>query len=782
MTAGSTRRQGTPGSTTACVVLPARLDDSSRSLHAGCLGLAAVVARAGRRVTVAGLEDSRPHPSAWAALDAMGVRFASFPRTSAWAEHGSADVWHAIRFFEWLRRKSFHELYATETGGIAYFALLARHQQLALRGLQVRVGVLAPTAWRRERSPRLIPSVDEVLVDQLERGVVQMADAVWSPSSAMVRWMRRREWRLPRSVEVLPLPAVDEPTWSSRRSTAPVRRIVFVGDVDESRSHVQLFCRAVSLLAERRTQRLDVVFLGRPGQIGEVSVEHYLRQQHWQWSLPAGHSTLAHVSSAAGVRAGDLAVVLPRSEHAPALLAELSSAGVPFIVPDDEFVSCVLRQAERDQLAVPLHAVDLAARMERALTEGALIATPRMRASQREQRWTLHLRRPTDSAPQHGRATRRSARQPLVSVCMTTHNRPQLLRHALQSLRRQDYSPLEVVLVDDSTDSQSAAAVDRLRPGFRRRGWQLEHRQDRHVGAARNRAARLARGEFLFFMDDDNVAKPREISIMVQALLAGGADIVTCFLDVFENHAGRPSPADRAFVWPFIGGDRASALFRNVLGDTNCLMRRTTFVSLGGFREDEGIGFEDWELFARAVSRGYRVEPVPLPLVWFRRSGGGMSGRFAGAPEHSRVARSLMSGADPRMAMVAEIAKASEMRTGWAAGDAGAFDASHVRTVVVFGAGPLGQRILELCGRAGWRVLFVADNNPQMWGQTVAGCEVRPAQALSECQCDLVVVASVAHFDAIVAQLAGWGFARGRSIVGALDAFVVGGVRMRLEQ
>ena len=66
------------------------------------------------------------------------------------------------------------------------------------------------------------------------------------------------------------------------------------------------------------------------------------------------------------------------------------------------------------------------------------------------------------------------------------------------------------------------------------------------------------------------------------------------------------------------------SLFENRFGDANALVHRETFQALGGFTELHGVGWEDWELFARAWLRGVRMGIVPEPLFNYRVSSSGM--------------------------------------------------------------------------------------------------------------------------------------------------------------
>ena len=61
-----------------------------------------------------------------------------------------------------------------------------------------------------------------------------------------------------------------------------------------------------------------------------------------------------------------------------------------------------------------------------------------------------------------------------------------------------------------------------------------------YLGAARNAGWRTANGEFVLFMDDDNYAKPNEVTVMIQAALRTKADVVTCLNDYLASAATSP--------------------------------------------------------------------------------------------------------------------------------------------------------------------------------------------------------------------------------------------------
>jgi len=229
------------------------------------------------------------------------------------------------------------------------------------------------------------------------------------------------------------------------------------------------------------------------------------------------------------------------------------------------------------------------------------------------------LRRVAGTGAIHGAAKRRGLDdEPLVSVCITHFNRPQLLNDCLNSVRSQRYARFEVVLVDDgSTQPAARAFLDSLEEEFQVKGWTLIRQENRYLGAARNAAARAARGEYLFFLDDDNLLMQDGVHRAVRVARYTGADIVTATMAMFHGPSGfQPVRADR--IVAFAGSDPLLSVFENNLGDANALVRRSCWAELDGYREDRGVGAEDWEFFAGAALKGKYIEQSPSPFLWYR--------------------------------------------------------------------------------------------------------------------------------------------------------------------
>ena len=111
----------------------------------------------------------------------------------------------------------------------------------------------------------------------------------------------------------------------------------------------------------------------------------------------------------------------------------------------------------------------------------------------------------------------------LVSVVIPTHNRAVQVARAIASVQCQTYPNLEIVVVDDCSTDNTRTVVEGY--GDQRIRY-VRHDQRRGASAARNTGIRLATGEFIAFLDDDDEWKPEKT--MRQLALFDRYDVVLC--------------------------------------------------------------------------------------------------------------------------------------------------------------------------------------------------------------------------------------------------------------
>ena len=200
--------------------------------------------------------------------------------------------------------------------------------------------------------------------------------------------------------------------------------------------------------------------------------------------------------------------------------------------------------------------------------------------------------------------------RPLVSVVIPTYNRARLVQEAVASVLAQSYRPLELIVVDDgSTDATGAALAGR--PEVR----VLSQPHTGMPGQVRNAGVRLARGEYLAFLDSDDLWQPPKLERQVAAAAAAG-DAIWHTRERWER-SGRVI-SQRSQRHRRRGDLFADSLRKCVIGPSTVLLHRAAFTHAGGFREDLEIA-EDYELWLRLTAR-YPVGYLDQELV-IKRAG-----------------------------------------------------------------------------------------------------------------------------------------------------------------
>ena len=190
--------------------------------------------------------------------------------------------------------------------------------------------------------------------------------------------------------------------------------------------------------------------------------------------------------------------------------------------------------------------------------------------------------------------------EPQVSVIIPVHNGALYLSEAIESVRAQKFANVQIIVVDDgSTDGTAAIAQ-----GFSDIEYLLQSQNG--AASARNKGVRMARGEYIAFLDADDLWTHGKLNAQLGVLQNRKADIVLGQVEQFlspeivvdENRARVPQETMPAFI--------PSAV----------MLRRKDFLRVGFFETNWQVGeFIDW--FARATEIG--LTHYALPQVVLRR-------------------------------------------------------------------------------------------------------------------------------------------------------------------
>ena len=188
----------------------------------------------------------------------------------------------------------------------------------------------------------------------------------------------------------------------------------------------------------------------------------------------------------------------------------------------------------------------------------------------------------------------------LVSVIITTYRRPALLCRAIESVLRQSYQGIEIIVVDDASEDTTE---ERVREIEDERIKYICHAKNMGLAAVgRNTGLKEAKGEFVAFLDDDD--EWREDKLERQLRLMGRYDAVFSSALVNRKYEKRYGYADVS----------VSALRRGNQFCPSSLLARTAIMREVGFDENLRQG-EDWDAYIRMI-RKHRLGYVNETLLY----------------------------------------------------------------------------------------------------------------------------------------------------------------------
>jgi glycosyltransferase involved in cell wall biosynthesis len=205
-----------------------------------------------------------------------------------------------------------------------------------------------------------------------------------------------------------------------------------------------------------------------------------------------------------------------------------------------------------------------------------------------------------------------------VSVIVPAFNGEGFLDETLRSAVAQTLPPLEVIVVDDGSTDATSEIADAFGEPVR-----CIRQENRGVAAARNHGLALARGEFIAFLDHDDLWPADKLEIQVSAMRSDpGVDIVSGRMRVLGGAVpGRAWSVDDAREAP--GGAHLPA----------ALIRRSAFDRIGLLDESVGGASDDLDWMVRARDLGLRTVTLDAVTLLYRWHGGNASTDIDAAAE-----------------------------------------------------------------------------------------------------------------------------------------------------
>lgn len=203
---------------------------------------------------------------------------------------------------------------------------------------------------------------------------------------------------------------------------------------------------------------------------------------------------------------------------------------------------------------------------------------------------------------------------PLVSIIIINYNGKSYLEKCLESIKKIKYDNLEIIVVDNNSTDGTMEFLAQNYPSI------ITLKLDKNYGFAKpnNMAAKIAKGDFLLFLNNDTEVTPNFLTELVQVLV-GNDQIGICqslllkpngeidssgdFIDTIGVVYNSKEPIDKIRE---ISSARGASM----------IIRKELFLDLGGFDEQFFVSFEDVDLGWRTWIKGYKVVINPKSVVY----------------------------------------------------------------------------------------------------------------------------------------------------------------------
>jgi len=184
--------------------------------------------------------------------------------------------------------------------------------------------------------------------------------------------------------------------------------------------------------------------------------------------------------------------------------------------------------------------------------------------------------------------------KPAVSVIITTYNRREFVREAIESVLAQDFSDYEIIVVDDGSTDGTREALGAIK------NITYCYQENRGVSRARNQGLEIAQGRFISFLDSDDLWTPKKLAIQTGLMQRSSETSVSYTDEIWIRKGSRVNPKNKHRKYSGLIFERCLPLC--IISPSSVMLRREVFEIVDGFDESLPV-CEDYDLWLRIAAR-----------------------------------------------------------------------------------------------------------------------------------------------------------------------------------
>jgi len=207
-----------------------------------------------------------------------------------------------------------------------------------------------------------------------------------------------------------------------------------------------------------------------------------------------------------------------------------------------------------------------------------------------------------------------------ITVAIVTYNRSKYIKRALESMINQDVEfgiNYEIVVVDDGSTDDTRDVVSEIK---KKSNIPINYiyQNGKGVASARNESVRKARGEWIAFFDDDQIAEPNYLKELYRISRKYNADCVggTRLLLFAQKQKNTSHPVIRALLGEIIYlGEYEIPTWKWFPSTGNSFVKKSAIKKVGTFNDSLLMGGEDLDFFRRFRKKGFRTWQAPKAIT-----------------------------------------------------------------------------------------------------------------------------------------------------------------------
>lgn len=221
------------------------------------------------------------------------------------------------------------------------------------------------------------------------------------------------------------------------------------------------------------------------------------------------------------------------------------------------------------------------------------------------------------------------SKNPTVTIIMASYNRAHFIIESLKSIQAQTFKEWECIIIDDgSTDNTREILESILNSDKRFKYFERTLNYAKGLPGSRNYGLDLAKGNYIIFFDDDDIAHPQNLELCVKELSAKDISFCRYLRAVFTNDFDYKFDFTMTYTSFNIDVNDIERLLKNELPFNSCaiMWKKECFID---HRFVETLMYaEEWELYSRILSNGFKGISIDKCLFFGRKHPNSNTGEF----------------------------------------------------------------------------------------------------------------------------------------------------------